>query len=518
MLAITDSSSSTATDLEAEPWYVWLAAILPAHCSAPFAPHHREFWEWAWAIEPGQPADEAFIGIWARGGAKSTSAEGATLALGARRKRRYGWYVSGTQDQADKHVETIADMLEAERFEMFYPEMAQRLVGKYGNSRGWRRNRLRTASGFTVDAVGLDRGARGVKVEDQRPDFIVIDDVDDTDDTPRTTRKKIDALTRKILPAGSADVIVLGIQNVVHPHSVFARLADGRAEFLARRKVSGPIPAIDGLQTVAEAHEGKIRHRITAGTARWAGQSLEVCQRQVDDWGLAAFVIEAQHDVARVEGAMWCREQIEAMRVRDGDTIGILKALSDERRGALKVVAVDPAGTSGPDADDTGIIAVARSLPHVCPVCGPVGAAHAFVLADRTCHLAPNGWAGQAITLYDELECHAVVVERNMGGEMCGNTIRNLDAGVPIEDVHADDSKHRRAMPIAGLYGSVDKPEEWSLGRVHHLGDFPELEEQMTTWRLGDDSPDRLDAFVHAMTYLELADEPRHKLRFRGAA
>ena len=57
--------------------------------------------------------------------------------------------------------------------------------------RDWRRNRLRTASGLTVDSLGLDTGARGMKIEDARPDIIIFDDVDELHDTLAITTKKI---------------------------------------------------------------------------------------------------------------------------------------------------------------------------------------------------------------------------------------------------------------------------------------------------------------------------------------
>ena len=75
-------------ELESD-WLLWLASLLPGYCTAPFGPHHEEFWRWVWSIEPGLRPDP-LIAIWGRGGAKSTSAEGACVAIGARRVRRYG--------------------------------------------------------------------------------------------------------------------------------------------------------------------------------------------------------------------------------------------------------------------------------------------------------------------------------------------------------------------------------------------------------------------------------------------
>lgn len=102
----------------------------------------------------------------------STSSELAVVALAARRKRRYGIYVSETQDQADDHVANVAAMLESPAIELAYPDLGERLMGKFGTSKGWRRNRIRTKTGFTLDAMGLDSAARGVKLEDQRPDLM----------------------------------------------------------------------------------------------------------------------------------------------------------------------------------------------------------------------------------------------------------------------------------------------------------------------------------------------------------
>ncbi len=184
-----------------EGWRPWLLSMFPGYCTAPFAPHHEELWEWVWALRPGV-RPEALVAIFPRGGAKSTSAELASVALAARRTRRYGLYICSTQDQADDHVGNVAGLLESKTVEDRYPDLAERMLGKYGNSRGWRVNRLRTASGFTLDAVGLDTAARGVKLDEDRPDFMVIDDIDGELDSALVTERKIKTLTRALLPAG----------------------------------------------------------------------------------------------------------------------------------------------------------------------------------------------------------------------------------------------------------------------------------------------------------------------------
>lgn len=287
-------------------WRERIPKLFPRYASAPFAKRHEEFWEWENAIEL-DATPMPFVGIWPRGGAKSTSAEMLVADLGCRHKRRYCLYVRMTQDKADMSVANIAALFESVEIEQHFPEHAKRKTGKFGNSKGWRRDRLWTGGGFVVDALGLDVASRGVKVEDQRPDLIIFDDIDDLQDSPAATKKKIDTITKSILPAGSNNCAVLFIQNLIIRDGVASQLADGRADFLALRQVSGPFPALDGFRYEWKLDEstGIRRAVITAGRPTWAGQSLADCQTFIDVWGLSAFLKEAQHKVqGKAEGVV----------------------------------------------------------------------------------------------------------------------------------------------------------------------------------------------------------------------
>ena len=298
----TAETVAPATHRVGEPapakWAPWLAAIAPRHVRAGFAERHVIFWRHVWAITR-DAAPDPFVGIWPRGGAKTTSMELGAVAMGARGTRTYALYVRGTQERADDSVTNIAAVFESDGIARHYPAHAERRVGKHGNSKGWRRNRVWTAGGFVIDAIGLDVAARGVKLEDQRPDLLIFDDLDEKHDTPATTAKKIQTITTSLLPAGATNAAVFGLQNLIIPDGIFGQLADGRADFLARRIVSGPHPAVEGLRTAAREDPGSglTRHVIVGGTATWAGQDLATCQRQIDEWGRDAFAKEAQHDV-----------------------------------------------------------------------------------------------------------------------------------------------------------------------------------------------------------------------------
>lgn len=335
--------ASLAEELESD-WRSWLSYLFPGYVVHSFGEHHETFWEWVWAIQADSHHDP-LIAVWPRGGAKSTSTELAVTALGSRGRRRYVLYVSDTQDQADDHVGNVASMLESTRLSELYPEMGERLMGKFGNSRGWRRNRIRTSTGFTVDAIGLDTAARGVKLEEDRPDLIVFDDLDDANDSTGVTDRKITALTRTILPAQAEHSAVLAVQNLVLPNGIFAKLtgiAEEPADFLVHRTIAGggPVPAVRGLVLGKRSDGSAI---IEAGEAVWAGQDLERCQQEIDEFGLTAFLIECQHEVALRGGGMF-------------DHLTFQHCGADEvPELVMTTVWVDPAVTDTDRSDSMGI-------------------------------------------------------------------------------------------------------------------------------------------------------------------
>lgn len=272
----------------------WLSHYFPHIATAPLAERHHRLWKWFEALEPGKPCD-AQVEIWARGSAKSSTAELGVAYLERKTSRRFVLYVSATQDQADLHVRAIASLLEAIGVD--------KAVGRYGHAKGWRRDQLITASGFAVAAYGLDTAGRGVKIDQFRPDLIIFDDIDSTADTGKAVAKKLESITKAILPTGSVDCAVLFIQNLIHEEGIVHRLWDGRANFLLNRKVSEPEPAVRDLMIEEVVLDNGLNGwKIVGGEATWEGQPVEVCEKQINDWSVDSFLAEAQHDVQSVRG------------------------------------------------------------------------------------------------------------------------------------------------------------------------------------------------------------------------
>lgn len=99
-----------------------------------------------------------------------------------------------------------------------------------------------------------------------------------------------------------------------------------------------------------------------------------------------------------VPGALWSRARLEELRWP------VYKSVPDLVR---IVIAIDPATTSGEDADETGII-----------VAGKDAGGRGYVLADRSGHYTPTEWAQAAIALYRQHKADRIVAEVNNGGDI----------------------------------------------------------------------------------------------------
>ena len=173
-----------------------------------------------------------------------------------------------------------------------------------------------------------------------------------------------------------------------------------------------------------------------------------------------------------VEGALWTLKMIEENRVKEPAELRRI------------VVGVDPAVTSNPNSDETGIVIGGLGVDGL-----------GYVLKDVSGIFSPNDWAKRIIFNYHEYKADRVVAEVNNGGDLVEVNIRIVDKNVSYKDVHASKGKRIRAEPISALY---------EQGRIKHVGGFPKLEDEMTTWDGGTISPNRLDALVWTFTELML--------------
>ena len=158
-----------------------------------------------------------------------------------------------------------------------------------------------------------------------------------------------------------------------------------------------------------------------------------------------------------------------------------------------KVVAVDPAVTNTETSDETGIIVAGQAHDN-----------RLGVIADYTTKDSIFGYAKRVLEAYRVHQCDVIVYEDNQGGTAVAEILRSIDPYAPVKPVHAYIGKELRAAPIAALYEQhkvFHVKQRDADGRI--VNQLAKLEDQMLTWNPEEkNSPDRLDAMVHALTEL----------------
>ncbi len=151
------------------------------------------------------------------------------------------------------------------------------------------------------------------------------------------------------------------------------------------------------------------------------------------------------------------------------------------------IIAVDPEATANEKSSETGIVAIGLGIDR-----------HGYLLGDYSMKGTPDQWGKEVIAAYNKHNADRIIGEVNNGGDMIEYVIKTINPYAAYKSVRASKGKYIRAEPVAALY---------EQGKIHHVGSFPELEDQLCEWVPGDKSPDKLDALVWGATELMLEAE-----------
>jgi phage terminase large subunit-like protein len=212
---------------------------------------------------------------------------------------------------------------------------------------------------------------------------------------------------------------------------------------------------------------------------------------------------EIDAEVLEQSGELWTRDDIGR------------RSLPPEMEFDRIVVGLDPS-VSKSEGDEAGIVVVGKS--------GGTG----YVLEDLSGQYTPREWAALTVAAYQgDIEnarpwldhpysgdvkealnspypwrpADTIKAERNQGGGLVENQLNTFGSQAAINSTHTIQNKSARAEPIHTLY---------QIGDIVHVGQFPELEDQMTAFLQDEDSPDRVDALVYACSELfDVSDSPR---------
>lgn len=203
--------------------------------------------------------------------------------------------------------------------------------------------------------------------------------------------------------------------------------------------------------------------------------------------------------IDETENALWTYDLIERGRLDPAQPLPDMQRI---------VVAVDPSGAKSQldtKRDQIGIIVAGLGVDG-----------HGYVLEDLTRWDSPKGWARVAIAAYFKWKADCIVAEINYGGAMVHAVITAENEQVPYKEVTASRGKVVRAEPVSALYG--DPLNVLKAIRVHHVGRFVELEDEMGDFTdlgyIGEKSPNRADALVWAISELMLGESAAAWLDF----
>lgn len=253
---------------------------------------------------------------------------------------------------------------------------------------------------------------------------------------------------------------------------------------------------IELVKSIVAGQEGRVhvtKGRTLDNRANLAASFMDKVLAKYEGTRLGRQELNAEI-LGDIPGAIWTQMSIDAYRVREAP---------DLRR---ILVAVDPAVTNTEESDEHGIMV------------GGIGHDQTgYLIEDASMRGTPLEWAKRVVSLAKTHGADGVVVEVNQGGDMVAHTLRTVAPNLNIIEVRASRGKHVRAEPVAALY---------EQGRIRHVGQFPELEAQMTQFTTegyqGEDSPDRADALVWLMSELmpdmvdTVPDVSRFKISARG--
>jgi len=277
---------------------------------------------------------------------------------------------------------------------------------------------------------------------------------------PNAHKAWVDELAKFKYPQETWDNLELILRAGEHPQAVVST-------------TPRPLPLLTALMADTH-HNAVVRYSTYANLANLAPSFIERVVRRYEGTRLGRQELYAEI-LEDTPGALWTRGLLDQYRVAKAPALQRL------------LVGIDP-------GHDAGIVVVGL---------GENG--HGYVLDDASVSGTPTIWGTAAVVAYHKFGANQLIPERNHGGEMVEATIRAIDPDVAVETVWASQGKYARAEPVSALY---------EQGRIHHVGMFALLEDELCNWVPGEGlpSPNRLDALVWALTKL-MVQKPAPKAK-----
>ena len=384
---------------------------------------------------------------------------------------RFAAAFADSATQAEQHLTTFRRELERNPLlRLDFPALCAPARRNTGVTLADSRGMLTTKSGFSFAARGIDSSNLGLKVEEARPDLLLLDDVESDEEnySPYQAKKRLGTITDAILPLSEYARVVLS-GTVTMPGSITHQLVRHASGVERHEWIDDQRFEIHHHRPILTNPDGSER---SCWPAKWSLDYLNSIRHT------RSYAKNYDNDPKDHSGGYWSKDDF---------TYGPLPGVT------RVILRVDPATTTGQKSDFTGLAVIGWAPPRRRTAADITPEVMALPSNSEERLYAPS----RCIVLHAEdvklvgepLRTHvlhllarfqgvgAVVVESNQGGEHWGTILHDLP--VPLMVQHATDPKEVRFAQALHYYQA--RPT-----RVLHAQAFHRAETQMTAFPLVD--------------------------------
>lgn len=421
-----------------------------------FADAHLEWVRLArqWAIPPAAPMEQRDAFLAPRDTGKSTwMLFILPLWAAAHGHVKFAAVFADSGPQAEMHLATFRkEVDENAALRRDFPTLCTAGRRPSGASESDAKHMVIRASGFIFAAKGIDASSLGMKVGQQRPDLLLLDDVepDESSYSAYQADKRLKTITDAILPLNIYARVVLS-GTVTMPGSITHQLVKwGKQER-------------DEANAWVGEQQFRVHHHLPIITDDYGGER----SMWPSKWPLS-FLKQIEHtrsyrknylnDPMAADGAYWSETDF---------TYGAFPT-------ARTYLSVDGAVTTKKTSDFTGLSVVSWAPARSAREGDPAVPARCLVKFAQRVKLKGKPLRARILQILESFpEVGAILVESNQGGDLWHEVFHDLP--VKVVTFSNSEKKETRAERVLNLYQLIPT-------RVMHAEPLPALEEEMVAF------------------------------------
>lgn len=326
-------------------------------------------------------------------------------------------------EQAERHLQTLKRELDANvLLRADYPDLCSARDGRAGVDT---ESMYQARSGFTFAAKGIDSATLGMKIDETRPDLLILDDIepDEAKYSAKLAEKRLGTVLDAVFQLNIyARVIMVG--TVTMPGSIMHQC----------------VKAAAGMETADWIRD----ERITSHHHRAIVLQEDGSERSLwpEKWSLE-YLASIRH--TRSYAKNYDNDPMAA----GGDYWAADDFVYEELAYTRLALSIDPSTTTGHDSDPCGI-AVVGWVPERSAV-NPTG--RCVVEHVEEVMLVGEELRAHVLRILGRFpRIRLILVETNQGGEHWGAILHHLPPGVKLAYVHNTEPKEVRAEWLLNRY------------------------------------------------------------------